>query len=198
MPTESTTRQTQADIAPQFIDRWSPRAFAPEPLTDAEVASLFEAARWAPSASNEQPWLFLYARTEEELARFRPLLVDGNRRWADEAPFLAFVFARRHFARDDKPNRWAEFDAGAAWLSLALQARHMGLYSHAMGGFHRDRIYEALGVPEDRYVALAAIVVGHRVEPDALPDDLRARERPSDRKPLAEVALQGGFSESGA
>lgn len=184
-------RQAGAPIDPEFLDRWSPRAFSSEPLTEAEVTSLFEAARWAPSSANEQPWLFVYATREEDLQRFRPLLVDANRVWADRAPLLAVVFARRTFRRNGAPNPWAAFDAGAAWMSLALQARKLGLYSHGMGGFHKDRAYEVLGVPQDEYEALAALAVGRYGDVGQLPEALREREKPSDRKPLEEVAHQG-------
>src|SRR4051812_17943450 len=103
-----------------FIERWSPRAFSPEKVSPDDLAALFEAARWAPSSSNEQPWFFLYAATDEQLALFRPLLVDGNRVWADRAPVLAFLFARKFSRRkSDQANRWGEFDAGAAWMALA-------------------------------------------------------------------------------
>jgi nitroreductase len=186
-------RKPEAAVDPMFIDRWSPRAFSPEPLPEEAVASLFEAARWAPSCFNEQPWLFIYGTDPEERGVFLQILAEGNRVWAASAPLLAVVFARRTFARGDKPNRWAPFDSGAAWVSLAFQARSMGLYAHGMGGFSRKRAYELLGVPEDQYEAMAAIAVGMYGDRDALPEEIKEVEQPNDRKPLSEVAVKGKF-----
>lgn len=186
-------RKLQADADREFVERWSPRAFSPEPLPNATLAALFEAARWAPSCFNEQPWLFLYATTEEDRALFLSCLVESNRRWASNAPVVGFVLAKRWFARTGGPNRWAPFDAGAAWMSLALQAHKLGLYTHAMGGFDVDRTHEALEIPQDDYEVMAALVIGKYGDPDALPPDIRKSEAPNDRKPLGEVAREGRF-----
>jgi nitroreductase len=187
------TRSPDAEVDAAFVQRWSPRSLSAEPLALGQVRSLFEAARWAPSASNLQPWLFVYADDEETLALSRPILRDGNRRWADRAPLLIFVFARRFNPATGEPNRLAAFDTGAAWMSLALQAQKLGLVAHAMGGIHPERAYAILGVPGDEYESLCAVAVGARAEPDTLPDDLRAREVPSTRRPAGEFALRGGF-----
>lgn len=187
------SRKTEAEVDPMFIDRWSPVAFSRQPVPGKDLAALFEAARWAPSCFNEQPWLFLYATQEKDLARFRSLLVEGNRVWADRAPVLAVVFARRRFQRNAKPNRHAAFDAGAAWMSLALQARRLGLYTHAMAGFDEERSYRALDVPKDRFEAMAVIAIGRRDEALVLPGDLAKRELPSDRGPIAGMAIEGNF-----
>lgn len=186
-------RIPEAPVDPMFLERWSPRAFSPEPIPRETLRSLFEAARWAPSCYGEQPWLFLYADTPDDLALYRTLLVDGNRVWADRAPVLAFAFARLKFARNGKPNRWAQFDTGAAWMSLALQARRMGLYTHGMGGIHAEQIYDALGVPREDYEVMCGIAIGRVADPSILPADLAAIERPNSRKPLAEVAIPGRF-----
>jgi nitroreductase len=186
-------RTPDAEIDAAFIQRWSPRSFSSEAIEPEKVRSLFEAARWAPSASNLQPWLFVYADDEESLARARPVIRDGNRRWADRAPLLVFVFARRANTKTGEPNRLAAFDTGAAWMSLALQAHRLGLVTHAMGGIHQDRAYEVLGVPSAEYESLCAIAVGKHDVPDVLPDDLRAREAPSVRRPAGEFALRGTF-----
>jgi nitroreductase len=184
-------RAGEAQVDRLFLDRWSPRAFDPAPIPEETLASLFEAARWAPSCFNEQPWLFVYARSETDRARLLALLSEKNRTWARRAPVLAIVFAHRRFAKSQKPNRWSAFDAGAAWMSLALQARLLGLDTHAMGGFDDERSYEALGVPRDDYQAMAAIAIGRRGPAGDLPEDLAARETPSPRKPLSEVAREG-------
>lgn len=190
-------RVPEAPVDPMFLDRWSPRAFSPEPIPHEMLRSLFEAARWAPSCYGEQPWLFLYAHTKEDLDLYRTLLVDGNRVWADRAPVLAFAFARLKFARNRKPNRWAQFDTGAAWMSLALQARKMGLYTHGMGGIHAERVYEVLNVPREDYEVICGIAIGRIGDRAALPPDLASRESPNSRKPLAEVAIAGKFPAAG-
>ena len=193
-PPQAPPRVPAAPIDERFLDRWSPRAFSPAPVDEATLATLFEAARWAPSCMNEQPWLFLYGSTPEELEYYRPILEASNREWADRAPVLAVIFARRTFSRTGKPNRWAQFDAGAAWLSLALQARALGLYAHAMGGFHEDVAYEALHVSREEYEAMAVVAIGRHGDPALLPPKHRAREHPNGRKPADEVAHRGRLS----
>jgi nitroreductase len=188
-------RAPEVDIDAMFLDRWSPRSFLPEPLRPDEVLALFEAARWAPSASNDQPWLFIYAVGEEDRQRFATTLVEWNRRWAPSAPLLGYVLARRNLAGKDRPNATAMFDTGAAWMSLALQAHKLGLHAHGIGGFDREKAIAAIGVPADRYEIIAAFVVGRRGDAADLPEDLRGRELPSLRKPLAEVAVEGRFPE---
>jgi nitroreductase len=175
-----------------FVERWSRRAISPRPLTADTVRTLFEAARWAPSASNSQPWLFVFGDDATTLANLRPVLNDKNQRWATTAPLLIFAFARQ-LSASGKPLPTAQFDTGSAWMSLALQAHALGLVTHAMAGFHHDKVYEATGVPADEYVALAAIAVGYPGEVLLLPEDLRARETPSQRKPSGEFALKGRY-----
>ena len=182
-------RNPETEVDSMFIDRWSPRAFLPDPIPEHQIKTLFEAARWAPSCFNEQPWLFLYAAEPEKRKKFVSLLVDKNQRWAGQAPLLMFVIARRGFEKGGAENRHAKFDAGAAWMSLALQARKLGLYAHAMAGFHLAKSYEVLGVPEKDYEVIAAIAVGRLGDSASLPDDLLKMEVPKARKPLAEVAF---------
>lgn len=183
----SEARTPEAEVESMFVERWSPRAFLADPVERGQLESLFEAARWAPSCFNAQPWKFVWSDEGAGREALRGLLVDGNRVWADKAPVVGFVLARRHFERNGKPNHWAEFDAGAAWMSLCLQARMLGLDVHGMGGFHGDRAPAVLGIDADQWSVVAAFVVGRRGEPDALPEDLREREVRSPRKPLAEV-----------
>ena len=190
----SNPRTPEVEVDAIFTDRWSPRSFAEEPIAAAELQSLFEAARWAPSCYNEQPWLFLYAVSAADRARFAEALVEKNRQWAQRAPILLFVLARRHFARNGQENRHAVFDTGAAWLAFALQARRRGLYAHGMAGFSRERAYAILGVAEAQYEIMAAVALGRRAEPELLPAELAALESPNGRKPLAEVAREGGFA----
>lgn len=187
-------RTPEADVDRLFIDRFSPRIFDPTPIEPETLASLFEAARWAPSCFNEQPWLFLHATEPAERARFAALLTDKNRAWAADAPVLVFVLARKHFAKNGKPNRHALFDAGAAWMSLTMQARLHKLYTHGMAGIDVEGIRRELGVP-DEYEVICGVAIGYRADPATLDDEARAREQPNGRKPLAEVAASGDFPE---
>ena len=177
--------------------RFSPRVFEDRSVSRETIRKLLEAARWAPSCFNEQPWLFVYgARGDDSSQEFDTVLQilnERNQGWAKNASVLAILFARRTFARNDKPNRWAQFDCGAAWVSLALQARSMGLYAHGMAGFYPDKAYELLNVPEDKYEAMAAIAVGQYGDREALPEPVREMDEPNDRKPLAEVAVKGSL-----
>jgi len=186
-------RRLDAAVDPMFPDRWSPRSFLPDPVKPADLQSLFEAARWAPSCFNEQPWLFLYAVSPGDRDRFASALAEKNRLWASRAPVLMYLAVRTGFRLNGKPNRHAAFDGGAAWMSLALQARRLGLYAHAMAGFDAEKAREILGLPREGWDVMAAIAVGRRGDPSLLPDDMRAMEGPNDRKPLSEVGRAGGF-----
>ncbi len=181
-------RQPLIEVDPMFPQRWSPRAFSPEPIPEEALQILFEAARWAPSCYNEQPWLFLYASKEKEKAQFLKILVDQNQTWAKNAPVLAFLFARRNFSRNNKANLWAAFDCGAAWMSLALQARTMGLYAHGMAGYHHDMAYDLLNMSKEEYEVICAIAIGSYGDIKDVPSSVAAMEKPNDRKPLEEVA----------
>lgn len=180
------------DVDPIFAARWSRRAIAETPIDEHTVAALFEAARWAPSGNNTQPWLFVYADTPEGLAKLRPLVIDRNRRWADRAPLLALLFAQRFRTGTEEPLRTHTFDAGAAWMSLALQAERLGLAARAMGGIHLDATYDVAGVSRDAYVIMCAIAIGHRADVSTLPADLVEKEKPSSRRPRAEIAVRVG------
>jgi len=186
-------RAAATEVDAMFLDRWSPRAYREEPLTDAQVAALFEAARWAPSCYNEQPWHFRYARSPEDRERFVTALVEKNQLWASRAPLLLFILTRKQFGHSSRPNRHAAFDAGAAWMALALQARRLGFYAHAMAGFNIDTAYEVLKADRDIYEIMAAVAVGFRGEATMLNEDMAAIEMPNGRKPPADVAGEGAF-----
>jgi len=173
-----------------FIDRWSPRAFKQSSISLNDIETMFEAARWSPSCLNEQPWRFHYAHKKARLEEFQSILVDANKVWAKEAPLLVVVFAKKHFVKNEKPNRWAEFDTGAACMALALQANHMGLSSHTMGGFDEAKAYEVTSVSPDEYTAVCVIAIGEKGDPDSLPDKLRERENPSARVALTEIVSE--------
>jgi len=190
----STPRDPAAPIESYFVERWSPRAFRQEPVPEEVLQSVFEAARWAPSCFNDQPWHFLVATdADADVKAFRELLVDQNRVWADRAPVIGFVLSRRRFGGKDKPNDWGDFDTGAAWMSMVHQAWHLGYAVHGMGGFHKDKAYDVLGVPEADWNVIAAFVIGKRDEAKVLPDELIEREKPSSRKDPSEVVTRGLF-----
>lgn len=184
-------RVADSPVDPAFLDRWSPRAFSPEPLDEESILSLFEAARWAPSAGNEQPWIYLYATSLEERARFLAVLDESNQTWVRNAPMIAFVVARLTLARNGRPNRTAQFDTGSSWISLALEARKLGLYAHAMAGFDSNRAHETLAVPREAYEVMAAIAIGRYGDPDQLSEYNRGREKPSTRKHVSEFVFHG-------
>jgi nitroreductase len=190
-------RNPSHPINPLFIERWSPRSFREGEVTPQQLNTLFEAARWAPSAFNAQPWRFIYAlKGSAAWQDFVGLLVEANQRWAANASALVFVVSKTTFQAPGKepvPFGSHAFDTGAAWASLALQAKHDGLATHAMGGFDRVRARELLGVPQG-YEFQAAVAIGHQGPADALPDDLRARELPSQREPLERLVADGRFS----
>lgn len=180
------TRSTTTPIHSQFLERMSPRAFVPEALTTAQIEQLVDAARWAPSASNKQPWHFAYAlRGDANWDAFSAIPNEANRRWCLNAGALIVLVSDRQAS----PGKHS-FDAGCAWGYLALQAHDMGLATHAMGGFSADEARAVLRLPE-HLVPEVVIAVGRRGDASALPDDLRERETASPRKPLAEVLSAG-------
>lgn len=184
-------RKPDTEIDPMFLDRWSPRNMDETPLTDEEAASLFEAARWAPSCFNEQPWVFVFAKTPEDRARFASALTEKNRVWASSAPLLIFVLARKSFTLDGRGNKFAPFDAGAAWMSLALQARKRGLYAHAMGGFNEDKVRDMTDADAEKFSVLAAIAVGRRKEAVKAGETSGPSEFPSDRRKVKDFLFEG-------
>lgn len=194
----TSTRTTEHAVHPMFLKRWSPRSLTGETIDDATLQTLLEAARWAPSASNLQPWRFLYGRIGTPA--FQAILdglVPFNQGWAAKASALIVVLSKKTSlppgAAAANPNPWHSFDAGAAWMSLALQAQHAGWVTHGMGGFDGAKLRSALAVPEDVAVE-AVIAVGKQGPKDVLPEGLQARELPSERLPLAQIAAEGAWS----
>jgi nitroreductase len=188
-------RTADHDIDPIFLHRWSPRAFTGETMDDTVLMSLFEAARWAPSAINIQPWRFVYAkRGTPQWAPLFDALMDMNQAWVVNASVLAYAISdrfRRKPGADPTPNRSHSFDTGAAWAFLALQAQHLGWGAHAMGGFHVDKAHEALRAPESDYSVEAAIAIGRPTDASVLPESYRAREVPSGRGPVSGFVFNG-------
>jgi len=174
-------------------DRWSPRAFAAKPIEPALLASLFEAARWAPSSSNEQPWAFLVATKSdpENFAKTLGVLVEFNAGWAKEAAALVLAVSSLKFRANGTPNRNAFYDTGAATALLSMEATHRGLAVHQMAGFDPAKAKQVFGIPED-WEPIAAMAIGYPGHPDALSEKLRDREiAPRTRKPLSEFVMSG-------
>ncbi|HRC85763.1 MAG TPA: nitroreductase family protein [Thermoanaerobaculia bacterium] len=191
-----TNRETENPVLRLLADRWSPRAMSGEPLSAQEVATLFDAARFAPSANNEQPWRFLYAlRDTPAWSRFFGLLAEGNQLWCAQAGMLVVVLSKTVNSRG-RFDRTHSFCTGSAWQNLALQGWSLGLVVHGMGGFDYDRAKAELGVPEP-YAVEAMIAIGRPGPPETLPPHLQEREKPSDRRPWTESAFEGGFPGEG-
>ncbi|HEY6814158.1 MAG TPA: nitroreductase family protein [Croceibacterium sp.] len=190
------TRQPDHPVDRLFLDRWSPRAFDRSVMPEADLRTVLEAARWAPSAFNAQPWRLLYATRESaDWERFVALLMPFNRVWAQNASVLIFILSDTLIEAkqgETSPSRTHSFDAGAAWASLALQATALGYHAHGMAGVDWDRARDELKVPE-RFRFEAACVVGRIASPETLDEKLRAREVPSGRKPLGDIAFAGDF-----
>jgi nitroreductase len=181
-------RKSEYPINPLFLNRWSPRAFSSQPVSDQDLHTILEAAHWAPSSYNDQPWRFFVAKTEEQLAVFHEFLGEFNRLWASKAPILVLV-ASDKFRENGDPNGPHAFDAGTAWGYLALQAKLLGLDTHAMGGFSRDQARAVLQVP-DNIELHAVIAIGYPGDKSELPAGLQEREIPNTRRPLSEVIIE--------
>lgn len=187
------TRSTSYEINSLIINRWSPRSFADSILSDTELFSLFEAARWAPSSSNSQPWRFIYAkRGSKNWDDLFNLLIDFNKQWCVNASVLVVVISRKNFENNDKPSITHQFDTGAAWENLAIQAVSQGLVTHGMAGFDYEKARKDLGVPDD-YDIVAMIAIGKRGPKEKLSLELQAREMPNSRKPLSDIVMEGKY-----
>lgn len=185
-------RHADHDIDAIFLNRWSPRAFSPEPIDDETLMRAFEAARWAPSSFNEQPWRFIIARSEEDRAKFTDFLAPGNQAWNKNVPVLVLVISKKTFTHDGLTNLTNQFDAGCAWGFLALGAHKLGLITHGMVGFDHDKVRAVLEVPDD-FDILAMIAIGKRGELSQLPPAVQAREKISVRRPLKDSIMEGKF-----
>lgn len=184
-------RKPTYPISEIFLNRWSPRAMSGEPITETQLMTLFEAARWAPSSYNNQPWRFLYSyRDSPYWDLYLNLLVDVNRQWAKNAGALAVLISRNRFEFNDKPSRSHSLDAGSAWENLALQGSIMNLVIHGMEGFDYDRAKKELQIP-DEYTVEMMIVIGNPADKSVLPVELQERETMNDRKLLSEIVIEG-------
>ncbi|HKQ37365.1 MAG TPA: nitroreductase family protein [Verrucomicrobiae bacterium] len=194
LPRAEDHRKAAHPIEPLFVRRWSPRAMSGEPITDEEMLTLFEAARWAPSTYNEQEWRFLYARRDTPTwPLVFDLLMDANKVWCERAALLGVVAAHKVFERNGRPNAVHVFDSGLAYENLALQGAAMGLVVHGMAGFDFEKARTALAIPPD-YAVCAMFAVGRPGDPNQLPPEVREREVPSQRKPVEKIICEGRFA----
>ncbi|WP_458746376.1 nitroreductase family protein [Candidatus Nitrosocosmicus sp. T] len=186
-------RKAGHNINSIFTDRWSPRSMTGEEISDDELMSLFEAARWAPSSFNNQPWRLIYSkRTGSHWSKFLDLLNEGNMTWAKDAGVLVVIISRKNFEYNEKPSITHQFDTGAAWENLALEASIRGIVAHGMQGFDYQKAKDILNIP-DSFDVLAMIAIGKRGPIDKLPPKLQQVEHPNGRKPLKEIIMEGSF-----
>ncbi|KHK89367.1 nitroreductase family protein [Novosphingobium malaysiense] len=191
-----TGRTAHPKVEKLIVDRWSPRAFDGSEMPQEDLDVIFEAAGWAPSAYNVQPWTFLYARRgDANWDLLLSQLIDFNQSWAKDASVLVFVVSdsQMRSEKGNSDNHSHSFDAGAAWALAALQAQAMGYHTHGMTGIKFGEAEKALGIPDDHRLE-AAFVIGKQAAKETLPDFLQEREIPSSRKPVAEIVKAGKFA----
>jgi nitroreductase len=184
---------TEVPVHDLIRNRWSPRAFADKPIPPEVLRSLFEAARWAPSSNNEQPWAYIVATRDdkENFEKMLSVLVEFNAIWAKSAPVLALAIAELAFAKNNAPNRNAQYDTGAATALLSVEATARGLAVHQMAGFDPQKGRQVFEIPAG-WEPIAAIAIGYPGDPESLPQPLRDRElAPRIRKPLSEFVMTG-------
>ena len=192
-PENESARKSNYPINPLILNRWSPRSMTGEALNDDDIMSLFEAARWAPSSYNNQPWRFIYAkRNTEHWDRFFNLLAEGNKNWTKNAALLVVVISRKNFEFNEKPAITHQFDAGSAWENLALEASSRGIVAHGMQGFDYEKACVNLGVPHD-FEVMAMIAIGKKGPIEILPPEVQEKEKLTDRKPLKEIIMEGFY-----
>jgi nitroreductase len=182
-------RKINYKILTEIQERWSPRAFdINRGVDDQDLMALLEAARYAPSCFNEQPWRFIVAKEPEIRAKMLSVLSENNQKWASKAPVLILLLAKQMFEKIGKTNRWHLFDAGAAWGYFSLEAQRRGLITHAMGGFNVTKARETFAIPED-YDLIAVVAVGYYGnKADLAPENLE-REKPGLRKETKELLV---------
>jgi nitroreductase len=191
LPKAADHRQADYPIDPIFVNRWSPRAMSGEPVSMDELNTMLEAARWAPSSYNEQPWRFLYSRRgDAHWQTFFDLLAAPNQAWCKDAAVLMVIVASTKFARNGKPNIVHAYDAGSAWGSMALQGAKMGLVVHGMAGFNYSAAKAALNISDD-FAVMAMAAIGRPGDPDRLPQDFKSVEMPTGRRPVSQSAFHG-------
>lgn len=190
---------SSAPIHDILQNRWSPRSFDADKNIDTQtLTALLEAARWAPSCFNDQPWRFLVCDKTAHLVAWEKLLsalAEKNQLWAKNAPVLILSLAMHDFGHNGKPNRWSAYDVGAASISLCLQATAMGLATHQMGGFDAEQCKQLFSLPNS-CTPMSVIAVGYQAEAEQLPDELKENElKARSRKPLSECFYFGEWAE---
>jgi nitroreductase len=177
LETETVKTNTLAALLPEIQNRRSKRAYASTPVSPAIITSLFEAARWAPSSMNEQPWVYVYATPDQKQLwnKIFEALNDSNKVWAQHAPLLIASLARKTLLRNGAVNGSARYDVGAANALLSLQATHAGLNVHQMGGYNKQVLIENLNIPET-HEPIVIMAIGYPGKPENLPDNLKERE----------------------
>ncbi|WP_170403400.1 nitroreductase family protein [Ruegeria arenilitoris] len=190
-------RNPDYPIEPLFLSRWSPRSYDASAMPEPHLLTILEAGRWAPSAFNVQPWRFLYAmRDSAHWSAFGSLLDPFNQNWATDASALVFLVSDTVMPGDenrlDKLSRYNSFDAGAAWVQIALQAAALGYAAHAMAGLNFERVRHVLELP-DRFQIEIGIAIGRQADAARLPEDLKAQEVPSGRMTLDQISFPGPF-----
>jgi nitroreductase len=188
---------TQVSIDPTIAERWSGRAYdASKPVTYEQTLALLEAARWAPSCMGDQPWRILVWNKGVDAKAWQKAfdcLAEGNQSWVKDAPFLCLICANTLFTKNGQPNRWAEYDTGAAALNLSLQASSMGLSAHQLGGFSEDKARATFYIPE-QFSLMAMISVGYLADIETVTGDLLARETaPRSRRDLGTLFFDGAW-----
>lgn len=190
--------ETQYPIEAVIQNRWSPLAFSDRPVEPEKLRSVLEAARWAASSYNEQPWNFIVATKDNpaEFDRLLSCLAEGNQEWAQSAPVLMIAVAKLNFEKNGTQNRHAFHDVGAAEANLAIQATALGLYVHQMAGFDVEKARELYGIPQG-YEPVDAVALGYLGDPQSLPDKLQQRlSAPRSRKPLESFVFTGRWQQS--
>lgn len=185
-------RTSTYDIDEIFLKRWSPRSFSEKQVPEETLLALFEAAHWAPSAFNFQPWRFIVAKTAEERAAFHSFINEFNLSWCKSAPVLTLILSKK--MNEDNFVYSHSFDTGAAWGFLALQAAKKELITHPMTGFDFERAREVLEIPEEYHIE-ALVAIGYQDEKEKLPKALQEREQPNSRQPLESLIFNGKFGE---
>lgn len=186
-------RKPEYSINPIFVNRWSPRAMSGQEISDDELMSLFEAAKWAPSSYNDQPWRFIYAKRDtKHWDTIFNLLADPNKAWCKNAAALVIIVSHNTFEYNNQAHITHSFSAGSAFQNLALEGSLRNLVIHGMAGFDYDKAKETLAVPDD-YTVDAMFAIGKRGKTEDLPEEMQKMEVPSDRKKLKEIVMEGKF-----
>ncbi|MBN1914494.1 MAG: nitroreductase family protein [Parachlamydiales bacterium] len=190
---EKTPREPEYPIDDRILHRWSPRSFTQEPISDEQLFSLFEAAKWAPSSYNNQPWRFIYAKKNTPFWNdFLSLLIDFNKEWAQKAAALIVIISKKTFDNGNF-SKTHSFDTGAAWQNLALQAGSLGFVAHGMEGFDYEKAKTKLRIP-DEFQVEAMVAIGKQGPKEQLSVALQKREQPSLRRLLQQTVFEGKFT----